>query len=65
MFDLLEGALNKKFDEQNKEGWNLHFIHFDNQNLLIWLLPLLLLSVTLGLRNMGSRKRLVFEKDSD
>ena len=65
VFVLLEGARNRNVEELNKEGWNLLFIHSDTPNLLIWTLPLLIFAVTLGLRNIGSRKRLVFEKDTD
>ena len=33
-----KGKLQSKVEEMNQRGWNLHFIHADQPNILIWLL---------------------------
>jgi len=48
---------------QNQEGWNLHFIHQDSPNILIWIFRLLILLLTLGLWTTGNSEVLVFQKD--
>ena len=62
---LSESALNRKVEELDQEAWNLHFIHSYDPNLLIYLLPILILTVNLGLWTIIRKKRLVFEKHSD
>ena len=52
-----------KITEMNNQGWNLHFIHNDQPNLVIWIIRLLILTVTLGLWTIGSSEILVFEKE--
>ena len=49
----------------NQRGWNLHFIHADSVNLLIWIFRLFLLGITFGIWTVGSSELLVFEKDKD
>ena len=65
LFGSSKGKLNDRVEEMNKNGWNLHFIHGDNPNLLIWILRILILFVTLGLWTIGSSELLVFEKESE
>ena len=65
LFGSSKGKLNDRAEEMNKNGWNLHFIHGDNPNLLIWILRILILFVTLGLWTIGSSELLVFEKESE
>lgn len=60
-----KGKLEGKVEEMNQRGWNLHFIHPDNPNFLIWFLRLLILFLTLGLWTIGSSELLVFEKDAN
>ena len=60
-----KGKLEGRVEEMNRRGWNLHFIHPDNPNLLIWILRLFILGLTLGLWTIGSSELLVFEKDSE
>ena len=59
------GKLQAKVEEMNSRGWNLHLIHADNVNLLIWIFRLFLLFITLGIWTIGSSELLVFEKDKD
>jgi len=63
IFGNPKGKLNDKVEEMNSMGWNLHLIHGDNFNILLWLLRLLILIVTLGLWTIGSSELLVFEKE--
>ena len=56
---LLQG----KVEEMNQRGWNLHFVHADQPNLLIWILRLLILFLTAGLWTIGNSELLVFEKE--
>ena len=51
--------------EMNQLGWNFHFIHKDEVNLVIILIRWLLLALTLGLWTIGSSVLLVFEKNVD
>ena len=50
--------------EMNKQGWNLHFIHNDQPNLVIWIIRASILVLTLGLWTIGSSEILVFEKEA-
>lgn len=59
------GKLQAKVEEMNSRGWNLHFIHADNVNLLIVVFRLFLLFITLGIWTIGSSELLVFEKNKD
>ena len=52
-----------KTAEMNKQGWNLHFIHDDQPNLVIWIIKALILVITLGLWTIGSSEILVFEEE--
>ena len=63
LFGSTKGKLQDKITEMNNQGWNLHFIHNDQPNLVIWIIRLLILLVTLGLWTMGSSEILVFEKE--
>ena len=65
LFGSSKGKLNDRIEEMNQNGWNLHFIHGDNPNLLIWILRILILFVTLGFWTIGSSELLVFEKESE
>ena len=64
IFASSRGKLNGKIEEMNQRGWNIHFIHPDQPNLLIWILRLIILILTLGLWTLGSSELLVFEKDA-
>ena len=57
------GKLQGKVEEMNQRGWNLHFIHADQPNILIWLLRLIILFLTLGLWTIGNSELLVFERE--
>ncbi|MEY2803327.1 MAG: hypothetical protein RL657_663 [Pseudomonadota bacterium] len=59
------GKLQAKVEEMNARGWNLHLIHPDSINLLIWIFRLFLLFITLGIWTIGSSELLVFEKDKE
>ncbi len=59
------GKLQAKVEEMNSRGWNLHFIHADNVNLLIVVFRLFLLFITFGIWTIGSSELLVFEKNKD
>ena len=63
LFGSSKGKLQGKVEEMNERGWNLHFVHADQPNLLIWVLRLLILSLTLGLWTIGNSELLVFEKE--
>jgi len=63
LFGSTKGKMQDKITEMNNQGWNLHFIHNDQPNLVIWIIRLLILLVTLGLWTMGSSEILVFEKE--
>ena len=65
LFGSTKGKLQAKIEEMNQRGWNLHFIHNDNLNILHILLWLLFLVVTLGIWTFGSTSLLVFEKDRE
>jgi hypothetical protein len=60
-----KGRLQAKVDELNNRGYNLHFIHADNPNILLYLVRLIILVFTLGIWTLGSSELLVFEKESD
>lgn len=60
-----KGELQSKVDEMNQRGWNLHFIHKDEFNLIHILLRVLLLCLTLGIWTLGSSELLIFEKDKE
>ena len=62
LFGSTKGKMQDKISEMNNQGWNLHFIHNDQPNLVIWIIRLLILTVTLGLWTIGSSEILVFEK---
>ena len=62
LFGSTKGKMQDKITEMNNQGWNLHFIHNDQPNLVIWIIRLLILTVTLGLWTIGSSELLVFEK---
>ena len=49
LFGSSKGKLQGKVEEMNQRGWNLHFVHADQPNLLIWILRLLILFLTAGL----------------
>ncbi|MBM84911.1 MAG: hypothetical protein CMM47_02675 [Rhodospirillaceae bacterium] len=55
--------LNERVTQMNKNGWNLHFIHQDNPNLLILILRWFILLMTLGLWTIGNSEILVFQKE--
>ena len=63
LFGSSKGRLQSKIEDMNKEGWNLHFIHQESVNLVIWIFRLALLVVTLGLWTIGDSELLIFEKD--
>ncbi len=63
LFGSTKGKMQNKITEMNNEGWNLHFIHNDQPNLVIYIIRLLILFVTLGLWTIGSSEILVFEKE--
>ena len=65
LFGSSKGKLQSKVMEMNQLGWNLHFIHKDEVNLVIILIRWLLLALTLGLWTIGSSVLLVFEKNLD
>ena len=58
-----KGKLQGKVEEMNQRGWNLHFIHADQPNILIWLLRFIILFLTLGLWTIGNSELLVFERE--
>jgi len=64
IFASSRGKLDAKVKEMNEDGWNVHFIHPDQPNLLIWLLRFLILIFTLGLWTIGNSELLVFEKEN-
>ena len=63
LFGSTKGKMQNKITEMNKQGWNLHLIHNDQPNLVIWIIRLLILVLTLGLWTIGSSEILVFEKE--
>ena len=63
LFGSSKGKLQGKVEEMNQRGWNLHFVHADQPNLLIWILRLLILFLTAGLWTIGNSELLVFEKE--
>ncbi len=63
LFGSTKGKMQNKITEMNKQGWNLHLIHNDQPNLVIWIVRLLILFLTLGLWTIGSSEILVFEKE--
>ena len=63
LFGSTKGKMQNNVTEMNKQGWNLHFIHNDQPNLVIWIIRLLILVFTLGLWTIGSSEILVFEKE--
>jgi len=63
LFASSKGKLNNKVKEMNEDGWNVHFIHPDQPNLIIWIIRLLILFLTLGLWTIGNSELLVFEKE--
>ena len=63
LFGSSRGKLEDVVKAQNQEGWNLHFIHQDSPNILIWIFRLLILLLTLGLWTTGNSEVLVFQKD--
>lgn len=63
LFGSSRGKLEDVVKAQNQEGWNLHFIHQDSPNILIWIFRLLILLLTLGLWTTGNSELLVFQKD--
>lgn len=65
IFGSAKGKLQAKVEEMNQRGWNLHFIHTDNLNILHLLLRLLILVLTLGIWTFGSSELLIFEKDRE
>ena len=46
LFGSTKGKMQDKITEMNNQGWNLHFIHNDQPNLVIWIIRLLILVVT-------------------
>ena len=63
LFGSTKGKMQNKITEMNKRGWNLHLIHNDQPNLVIWIIRLLILILTSGLWTIGSSEILVFEKE--
>jgi hypothetical protein len=63
LFGSSRGKLEDVVNAQNQEGWNLHFIHQDSPNILIWVFRLLILLLTLSLWTIGNSELLVFQKD--
>lgn len=63
LFGSSRGKLEDVVKAQNQEGWNLHFIHQDSPNILIWIFRLIILLLTLGLWTTGNSELLVFQKD--
>ena len=63
LFGSTKGKMQNTITEMNKQGWNLHFIHSDQPNLVIWIIRALILGLTLGLWTIGSSEILVFEKE--
>ncbi len=59
------GKLQAKVEEMNQRGWNLHFIHKDDVNLLHTLFRLFILGLTLLIWTIGSSELLVFEKEKE
>ena len=65
LFGSSKGKLQGKVEEMNQRGWNLHLIHSDQPNLLIWFLRFIILGLTLGLWTIGNSELLIFEKDKE
>ena len=63
LFGSTKGKMQDKITEINNQGWNLHFIHNDQPNIVIWIIRFLILLVTLGFWTIGSSEILVFEKE--
>ena len=63
LFGSSKGKLQGKVEEMNQRGGNLHFVHADQPNLLIWILRLIILFLTAGLWTIGNSELLVFEKE--
>ena len=63
IFGSSKGKLNGKIEEMNQRGRNIHFVHSDQPNILIWLLRFIILILTLGLWTIGNSELLVFGKD--
>ena len=63
IFGSSRGKLENAVQKHNDEGWNLHFIHQDSPNLLIWLFRFLILILTIGLWTIGDSELLVFQKE--
>ena len=64
LFGSTKGKMQNTITEMNKQGWNLHFIHNDQPNLVIWIIRASILVLTLGLWTIGSSEILVFEKEA-
>ena len=60
LFGSSKSKLQGKVEEMNQRGWNLHFVHADQPNLLIWIFRLLILFLTAGLWTIGNSELLVF-----
>ena len=65
IFGSSKGKLEARVKELNSSGWNVHFIHPESVNLVIWILRLIILACTLGLWTIGSSELLVLERDEE
>lgn len=66
LFTNPRGALDKRVNEANKNGWNLHqILPHTETNLFVRLLAMLVLVLTLGLYTFGAGYILLFEKEVD
>ena len=65
LFGSSRGKLESRVKELNDSGWNLHFIHPESVNLILWVLRLVILFCTLGLWTIGSSELLVLEREED
>lgn len=64
IFGSSRGKLESAITKGNDDGWNVHIIHGDSPNALIWILRLFLLGITLGLWTIGDSELIVFEKEA-
>ena len=66
LFTNPRGALEKRVNEANKNGWKLHqILPHTETNLFVRFLALLILVLTLGLYTFGAGYILLFEKETD
>jgi len=61
-FGSSRGKVESVVQKHNAEGWNVAEIIPDNPNLIIWIIRLVLLTITLGLWTISSGLLFIMEK---